>query len=340
MDLVNDSDFDLTDNIVLATYIAGCACVACVETYMTKVPMHTNIQTRYEWVQYILNGNEQKYHNIFRMSSHVFRQLCNTLRTQYEYNGTKRVCLEESVAMTLVVLGHASSNKVVQDRFQHSGETVHQHVATVVTLLATVMAPDIIKLANRTFRNVPEHIQHSDQYWPHFKGCIGAIDEVHVEMVVPVDEQHPYRGKYYLVDSGYPMKQGFLAPYKGERNHIPKFNRGEQLHRLEEKFNYLHSSLRSVIERTFGVWKNKWKILRSMSPFHLRTQCHIIVATIVLHNFIRAHENNNGEYSNSAGDTYEHSEGGHYDAMADVISMLDEAEMREVRNNITSLICS
>ena len=48
---------------------------------MTKVLMHTNIQTWYEWIQYTLNGNEKKCHNVFKMSSHVFRQLCNTLRT-------------------------------------------------------------------------------------------------------------------------------------------------------------------------------------------------------------------------------------------------------------------
>ncbi|XP_030922860.1 uncharacterized protein LOC115949712 [Quercus lobata] len=97
---------------------------------------------------------------------------------KYGYNGTKRVCLEKSLAMTLVVLSHAEGNKMVQDRFQHSGETVHRDVAMVVT-----------------FRDVSEHIQHSDRYWPHFKGCIGAIDGVHVPMVVPVDEQHPYYGK-------------------------------------------------------------------------------------------------------------------------------------------------
>ena len=131
--------------------------------------MHTNIQTMYEWVQYTLNGNEQKCRNVFRMSRHVFQQLCNILCTQYEYNGTREVCLEESVAMTLVALGHASSNRVVQDRFQHSGETMGRHVATVVTLLAIVMAANIIKLADRTFRNVLEHIQYSDRYWPHFK---------------------------------------------------------------------------------------------------------------------------------------------------------------------------
>ena len=80
---------------------------------MTKIPMHTNIQIGYKWVQYTLNGNEQKCHNLFRMSSHVFRQLCNTLHTRYEYDSTKRVFLEESVAMTLVLLGNAMGNRMM-----------------------------------------------------------------------------------------------------------------------------------------------------------------------------------------------------------------------------------
>ncbi|XP_030936489.1 protein ALP1-like [Quercus lobata] len=401
MNLLNDSSdsqyqdtvFDISDDIVLAAYIAGCASViAYIETYMTKVPMHTNIQTGYEWVKYTLNGNEKKCHNVFRMSSHVFRQLCHTLRTRYGYDGTKRVCLEESVAMALVVLGNGMGNRMMQDRFQHSGETVHRHVSTVITLLATVMAPDIIKPDDPTFCTVPSHIQGSDRYWPHFMGCIGAIDGVHVPVLLPEKKQHPYRGrkgvttvncmcacdfdmkftfacvgwegsahdtkiflnclnnernnfpkappgKYYLVDSGYPMKPGFLAPYKGERYHIPDFQRGSQLHRSEERFNYLHSSLRSVIERTFGVWKNRWKILRCMPGFSIRTQNKIIVATMVLHNFIRIHDDNDVRHSRYARDTYTGSEGGHYDQVGDVVSYLDSDEMKEVRDYIIESIC-
>ena len=72
----------MSNDIVLAVYLAGCASVITyMETYMNKVLMHTNIQTGYEWVQYILNRNEQKCHNVFRLSSHVFRQLYNTLCT-------------------------------------------------------------------------------------------------------------------------------------------------------------------------------------------------------------------------------------------------------------------
>ena len=73
------------------------------------------------------------------------------------------------MAMILVILGNSMGNRMVQDKFQHSSDIVHRHVATVVTFLATVMAPDIIQPADHTFWDMPEHIQHSDQYWPHFK---------------------------------------------------------------------------------------------------------------------------------------------------------------------------
>ena len=71
--------------------------------------------------------------------------------------------------MTLVLLGNAMGNRMIQDRFQHSDETVHRHVAMVVTLLATIMASDIIKPVDPTFRTVPSHIHGSYRYWPHFK---------------------------------------------------------------------------------------------------------------------------------------------------------------------------
>jgi hypothetical protein len=36
----------------------------------------------------------------------------------------------------------------------------------------------------------------------------------------------PFAGKYYVVDAGYPNQPGYLAPYKGERYHMPKWHRG------------------------------------------------------------------------------------------------------------------
>ena len=76
-----------------------------------------------------------------------------------------------------------------------------------------------------------------------------------------------------------------------------------------------------------------------MPVFHIRTQEHIIVTTMVLHNFIRAHENNDLGHGLSTWGIFGSSKGGHYDEMAYVISSLDKPEMKVVRNNITASIC-
>ncbi|KAK2665024.1 hypothetical protein Ddye_003598, partial [Dipteronia dyeriana] len=81
--------------------------------------------------------------------------------------------------------------------------------------------------------------------------CIEAIDGTHVRVSLPVDKQIPYIDKYYLVDAGYPNMKGCLAPYKGERYHLPVLRTSGQPTGSRETFNYVHSSLRSVIERCF-----------------------------------------------------------------------------------------
>ncbi|KAK8957066.1 hypothetical protein KSP39_PZI000735 [Platanthera zijinensis] len=101
---------------------------------------------------------------------------------------------------------------------------------------------------------------------------------------------HPPPGKYYLVDAGYPMQRGYLKPYPDTRYHLQDFRRGSRpIQGNHEIFNQVHSSLRSVIERTFGVWKKKWAILRDMPNYSFKRQTLIVVATMALHNYIRRH---------------------------------------------------
>ena len=94
-------------------------------------------------------------------------------------------------------------------------------------------------------------------------------------------------GKYYLVDSGYANRPGYLAPYKGTKYHLQEYREGPQPEGKEEIFNYAHSSLRNVIERCFGVLKMKWRILREIPSYATHNQSQIIVACCALHNFIR-----------------------------------------------------
>jgi hypothetical protein len=97
-------------------------------------------------------------------------------------------------------------------------------------------------------------------------------------------------GKYYLVDAGYPNRFGYLAPYKGERYHVPDFHRGVPPTTPVEKLNRIHSSKRNIIECGFGVLKMKWQTLLKMPKYSIETQKMIVAACMTLHNYIRAHD--------------------------------------------------
>ncbi|XP_038717250.1 putative nuclease HARBI1 [Tripterygium wilfordii] len=108
---------------------------------------------------------------------------------------------------------------------------------------------------------------------------------------------HPPPGKYYLVDAEYPNRISYLAPYRGERYHSSQFENGRRASGPQEVFNHAHSSLRNVIERTFGVTKNRWLMLRNMRSFPFSIQVEIVIACMALHNFIRLRVTDDEEFT-------------------------------------------
>ncbi|XP_040361307.1 protein ALP1-like [Rosa chinensis] len=97
---------------------------------------------------------------------------------------------------------------------------------------------------------------------------------------------HVQRDKYFLVDAGYTNGPGFLAPYRGTRYHLNEWT-GNRPENYKELYNLRHSIARNVIERSFGLLKKRWSIMRTPSFFSIKTQVRIINACCVLHNFIR-----------------------------------------------------
>lgn len=95
-------------------------------------------------------------------------------------------------------------------------------------------------------------------------------------------------GKYYLADAGYTNGPGFLTPFRSTRYHLKEWAASAQKPKTpEELYNLRHSRARNVVERTFGLWKKKWAILRSPSFFNIEDQIRIISACVVLHNYTR-----------------------------------------------------
>ncbi|KAG8377357.1 hypothetical protein BUALT_Bualt08G0024700 [Buddleja alternifolia] len=70
---------------------------------------------------------------------------------------------------------------------------------------------------------------------------------------------------YYLCDFGYTNGDGFLAPYRGVRYHMQEWNSCRVPPANEyEFFDKTNAKARNVIERSFGILKVRWAILRKM----------------------------------------------------------------------------
>ena len=90
------------------------------------------------------------------------------------------------------------------------------------------------------------------------------------------------------MDAGYTNGPGFLAPFRSSRYHLKEWVASQQQPQTsKELYNLRHSRARNVVERTFGLWKKKWAILRVQSFFDIKDQIRIINACCVLHNFAR-----------------------------------------------------
>ncbi|CAI9270180.1 unnamed protein product [Lactuca saligna] len=256
-----------------------------------------------------------------RLQVLVFSMLCRDLVAHYGLKKSRRVSTEESLGIFLLYLAHGCGNRLVQEFFNHSRETIHRHFHKVLDVVVN-LSKDIIKPNANYNETISEYILNNPWYYPFYKNCIGAIDGTHVKTSVPQRDQIKYIGrkncvtqnimaasrrrcevkfplpaddKFYLVDVGYPNTKGYLAPYKGSntRYHIPDFRRGQTRASWEpigfkEKFNYYHSSLHNVIERTFGVWKAQWVLLRDVHVnFNFETQVKLVLASMTIHNYIR-----------------------------------------------------
>lgn len=164
-------------------------------------------------------------------------------------------------------------------------------------ILAVVPDDEKIRYIGRsksTTQNVMAICDHDMRFTYAFIGQPGSMHDITVLFTALQTDltifPHPPQGKYYLVDAGYPNCPGYLAPYKGQRYHVPEFRRGTAPSGEKEKFNFLHSSLRTIIERCFGVWKMKWWILLKIPSFPMWKQKMVVAATMALHNFIRDHD--------------------------------------------------
>ncbi|KAL7197675.1 hypothetical protein ACSBR2_020239 [Camellia fascicularis] len=126
--------------------------------------------------------------------------LCHTLRRDFGLRVPKRphgLHIEESVAMFIHTLA-GYQNQSIQERFQHSGETISRHFHAVLDAMK-LFTEQHCKPTRAQTRRYPK-LRSRGKYIL-FKNCIGALDGTHVETVFPVYDAGTYYGR-----KGYPTQ--------------------------------------------------------------------------------------------------------------------------------------
>ncbi|XXG56809.1 hypothetical protein AAC387_Pa03g4129 [Persea americana] len=165
-------------------------------TYMRKKPRRTSSVSGATYVNEVLQGHHPTpCREVCRMELSVFRKLCDIVREEGLLQNTAGVNVDEQLMMFLFTIGQNVSNRQVQKRFQHSGETVSRHFNNVLNAL-TELSPHYIHLPPLT---TPPVI-HDRRFFPYFKGCLGAIGGTHIPITVDTENHPPYQNN-----------QGFLS---------------------------------------------------------------------------------------------------------------------------------
>jgi hypothetical protein len=137
-------------------------------TYIYKEPCMDSYNTGMQWLHEILHGHWTRCVNMFRMDAATFQSLCFQLENQYGLKASRRMCVFEKVGIFLYTIALGASNREVQERFQHSGETISRYFNEVLKSVCT-LAADLIQPADPGFVNTPWEIVNNPRYMPHFK---------------------------------------------------------------------------------------------------------------------------------------------------------------------------
>jgi hypothetical protein len=137
-------------------------------TYIYKEPCMDSYNIGMQWLIEILHGHWTRYVNMFRMDATTFQSLCFILENQYGLKASRRMCVFEKVGIFLYTIALGASNREVQERFQHSGETISRYFNEVLRSVCS-LATDLIQPADSGFVNTPREIVNNPRYMPHFK---------------------------------------------------------------------------------------------------------------------------------------------------------------------------
>ncbi|KAF6167107.1 hypothetical protein GIB67_041362 [Kingdonia uniflora] len=183
---MDDYDLEL-DELELVAAATGYYCYSKNSKQISRKRSHS----KSEFLNDLLDGDDDQFCEMFRMDKHVFYKFCEILRQKDLLHDTSGMKIEEQVAIFLNVIGHNERTRVIQERYQHSGETISRHFNNVLKAIKS-LSRELLQPPDHT---TPSHIFGNARFDPYFKDCIGAIDGMHIPAHVPAKDQSRFRNR-------------------------------------------------------------------------------------------------------------------------------------------------
>lgn len=102
------------------------------------------------------------------MEPDVFINLCEALKVYDKLEHSRYLTVQEQVCIFLLTSDHNERNRVVQERFQHSGQTISKYFNRVLKAVCR-LGKQVIRPPD--FDEVPAEIRHNPCFYSFFKGC-------------------------------------------------------------------------------------------------------------------------------------------------------------------------
>ena len=139
--------------------------------------IHTSVRNGATFIDETLNGHEVLCQRRFHMEREIFRALVRRLREKGLVD-SRYVSVEEQLAIFLYAVSKNASNRVLQDQFQHSGETISRHFAAVLNALTQLTCHYICLPSPH-----PHCILRQPKFSPYFQ-VIKKIVHFHVNLII------------------------------------------------------------------------------------------------------------------------------------------------------------
>ncbi|XP_062599737.1 putative nuclease HARBI1 [Saccostrea cucullata] len=142
--------------------------------------------------------------------------------------------------------------------------------------------------------------------------------ELHQRIQNNPEEMLPYNS-HLLGDSAYGLEMWMMTPYRDRGN----------LTQRQHQYNYIHSSTRMVIERTFGALKGRFRRLKYVDIQDIEKIVKVVISCCVLHEFCLQHDDDCIEFIE---------EGGEYEINSFVEILCGSTAANEKRDIISRLL--